>query len=218
MFPRFGETGLHLEAFYHPALTQPVPNTLLVGAEENVVVLTGPNMSGKSTLPKAVGLCVYLAHAGLGVPAARCTMPFFHSILVAINLRDSLQDGYSHFMAELQHLKRVLHSAGSTSRTFAIFDELFRGTNVDDALDLTRTTIGGLARFPASCFLVSTHLLHLQEQLPSASAIGSYCIECVLREGVPVFSYRLQRGWSHLKIGKLLFEQEGLPALLDPVS
>lgn len=218
VFPQFGEAGLHLEAFYHPALTQPVPNTLFLGAEENVLVLTGPNMSGKSTLLRAVGLCVYLVHAGLGVPAARCTLPFFHSILIAINLRDSLSDGYSHFMAELQHLKRVLHAAIDASRTFAIFDELFRGTNVDDAFDLTRTTIGGLARFPTSCFLVSTHLLHLQEQLPAASAICSYYIECVLQKGVPVFSYRLQRGWSHLRIGKLLFEQAGLPVLLQPVS
>ena len=155
---------------------------------------------------------------GLGVPAARCTTPFFHSILIAINPRDSLQDGCSHFMAELQHLKRVLHAANGGSRTFALFDELFRVTNGDDALELTRTTLGGLARFPASCFLVSTHLLHLQEQLPAASAIRPYCIECVLREGVLVFSYRLQRGWSHVKIGKLLFEQEELPALLEPIG
>lgn len=218
VFPQFGEAGLQLEAFYHPALAQPVPNTLVLGVEENVMVLTGPNMSGKSTLLKAVGLCVYLAHAGLGVPAARCTTPFFHSILIAINLRDSLQDGYSHFMAELHHLKRVLHAANNGSRTFAIFDELFRGTNGDDALDLTRTTLGGLARFPASCFLVSTHLLHLQQQLPAGSTFGSYCIECVLREGIPVFSYRLQRGWSHLKIGRFLFEQEGISALLEPTN
>jgi DNA mismatch repair protein MutS len=218
VFPQFGEADLHLEAFYHPALTQPVPNTLTLGAAEHVVVLTGPNMSGKSTLLKAVGLCVYLAHAGLGVPAAQCTLPFFHSILIAINLRDSLKDGYSHFMAELQHLKHVVHAAAEAPRVFAIFDELFRGTNVDDALDLTRTTICGLARFPSSYFLVSTHLLQLQEQLPAVSAICSYYIECVLQKGVPVFSYRLQRGWSHLKIGKLLFEQAGLPALLKPIS
>lgn len=218
VFPKFNEGDLHLEAFYHPVLTQPVPNTLALGVEENVVVLTGPNMSGKSTLLKAVGLCVYLAHAGLGVPAARCTLPFFHSILIAINLQDSLKDGYSHFMAELQHLKRVLHAAADASPTFAIFDELFRGTNVDDALDLTKTTIDGLARFSTSYFLVSTHLLHLQEQLPATSTICSYYIECILREGTPVFSYRLQRGWSHLKIGKLLFEQEGLPSLLEPLN
>lgn len=218
VFPQFEEVGLQLESFYHPTLKQPVTNTLILGHEENVVVLTGPNMSGKSTLLKAVGMCVYLAHAGLGVPAARCSTPFFNSILIAINLRDSLQDGYSHFMSELKHLKRVLHTSGGTDRTFAIFDELFRGTNVEDALDLTKITIHGLVRYPASCFFVSTHLLHLQDQLTAAPALCSYCIECVMQEGVPVFSYRLQRGWSHLKIGKLLFEQEGLHTLLEPTS
>lgn len=217
VFPEFGEAGIQLDDFYHPALHQPITNTLILGGEEHVVLLTGPNMAGKSTLLKAIGLCVYLAHAGLGVPATRCNIPFFQSILVAINLRDSLKEGYSHFMVELQHLKHVLHAAEGTNRTFAIFDELFRGTNVDDALDLTKATICGLARFPHSYFFVSTHLLHLQEQLPSASGIRAYYIECVLHAGAPIFTYRLQTGWSHLKIGRLLFEQQGLPKLLKPL-
>ncbi|MDF7812987.1 hypothetical protein [Hymenobacter sp. YC55] len=216
VFPTFQEEGLRLEKFYHPLLKQPVTNTLVMGPAENVVVLTGPNMSGKSTLLKAVGVCVYLAHAGIGVPAARCELPYFQSILIAINLRDSLRDGYSHFMAEIQNLKSVLHAAHGAGRTFAIFDELFRGTNVDDALEITHATVQGLTSFRRSSFLVSTHLLELKNQLPKESGISTYCIECVLRDGLPVFSYRLKRGWSSLKIGKLLFEKEGLNALLQP--
>ncbi|UOG74432.1 hypothetical protein MTX78_20215 [Hymenobacter tibetensis] len=215
-FPNFREEGLLLEDFYHPLLKAPVTNTLILSPTENVVVLTGPNMSGKSTLLKAVGVCVYLAHAGIGVPAVRCSLPFFHSILIAINLRDSLRDGYSHFMAEIQNLKSVLHAAHGVGRTFAIFDELFRGTNVDDALEITSATVRGLAGFHHSSFLVSTHLLQLEKQLPEDNGISTYCIECVLQDGLPVFSYRLQRGWSSLKIGKLLFEREGLNSLLEP--
>jgi DNA mismatch repair protein MutS len=216
VFPSFQEEGLHLEGFYHPLLKQPVTNTLVLGPAENVVVLTGPNMSGKSTLLKAVGVCVYLAHAGVGVPAARCELPYFQSILIAINLRDSLRDGYSHFMAEIQNLKSVLHAAHGAGRTFAIFDELFRGTNVDDAMEITHATVRGLTGFRRSSFLVSTHLLELESQLPKESGISTYCIECVLRNGLPVFSYRLKQGWSSLKIGRLLFEKEGLNALLQP--
>ena len=216
VFPAFQEEGLFLEEFYHPLLKQPVANTLVLGPAENVVVLTGPNMSGKSTLLKAVGVCVYLAHAGIGVPAARCELPYFQSILIAINLRDSLRDGYSHFMAEIQNLKLVLHAAHGEGRTFAIFDELFRGTNVDDAMEITHATVRGLTGFRRSSFLVSTHLLELESQLPKESGISTYYIECVLRNGLPVFSYRLKQGWSSLKIGRLLFEKEGLNALLQP--
>jgi len=217
-FPQFVAAGLQLDDFYHPALAQPVTNSLVLGGEETVVVLTGPNMSGKSTLLKAVGLCVYLAHAGLGVPAARCTTPFFTAILVAINLRDSLKDGFSHFMVELHQLKGVLQAAAGGGRVFAIFDELFRGTNGADALDLTTATVRGLAGFPASCFFVSTHLLHLPAHLPPVPALCAFQIECVVREGGPVFTFRLQPGWSRLMIGRMLFEQLGIPALLPATT
>jgi DNA mismatch repair protein MutS len=216
VFPVFQEAGLDLVDFYHPLLAAPVRNTLQLLPGENVVVLTGPNMAGKSTLLKAVGLCVYLAHAGVGVPAAGCRLPFFSSIVVTINLADSLLSGYSHFMAEIQQLKAVLQQAQGAGRVFAVFDELFRGTNVDDALDITRATLQGLAGFPASCFFVSTHLLQLESQLPVQAGLRTYCIECVLQDGIPVFSYRLQPGWSGLKIGRIIFDKEGLHDLLRP--
>ncbi|OWP64959.1 hypothetical protein CDA63_00960 [Hymenobacter amundsenii] len=215
-FPGFQAAGLHLAEFYHPMLPAPVKNTLDLDPTDNLVLLTGPNMSGKSTLLRAVGLCVYLAHAGLGVPAAACRVPFYSSIVVALNLADSLSRGYSHFMAEIQNLKRVLEAAQEPGRVFAVFDELFRGTNSDDALDITRATVAGLAGFPQSCFLISTHLLQLESQLPDQPGLRTYCIECTLHAGVPVFSYRLRPGWSNLKIGRVLFDKVGLPELLRP--
>ncbi|WP_092767750.1 MutS-related protein [Hymenobacter actinosclerus] len=213
-FPGFQSAGLYLADFYHPLLPAPVKNTLALDAHDNVLLLTGPNMSGKSTLLKALGLCVYLAHAGLGVPAATARLPFYSSIVVAINLADSLSGGYSHFLAEIRNLKAVLQAAQGPGRVFAVFDELFRGTNVDDALDITRATVAGLAAFPRSCFLISTHLLQLESQLPAQPGRRTFCIECNLQDGLPVFSYRLQPGWSQLKIGRILFDKEGLPGLL----
>ncbi|WP_349314943.1 MutS-related protein [Chitinophaga sp. MM2321] len=208
-FPEFQEGGLTMKAFYHPLLKQPVKNDLT--ATGNVMLLTGPNMSGKSTLLKAIGLCVYLAHAGMGVPAAYCRLPFFGSITISINLSDDLKNGYSHFMMEVQQLKQVLLQASAGKKCFAIFDELFRGTNVDDALDISRQTISGLAAFNNSFFVISTHLYQLKPFVTSASA---YYIDCVLHENMPRFLYTLKPGWSDLKIGWIIFEQEGLPALL----
>ena len=214
-FAEFDEQRLEIADFYHPLVPRAVRNTFRLPPGENVALLTGPNMAGKSTLLKSLSLCVYLAHLGLGVPATACVLPYFDTIAVAINLNDNLRSGYSHFMTELLHLKTVVERATAGERCFAVFDELFRGTNQDDALDITGATIRGLTSFPRSVFFISTHLLQLESQLPtSTAAVGAYCIDCTIDGSRPVFSYRLRRGWSHLKIGRLLFDEAGLNKLL----
>jgi len=134
-------------------------------------------------------------------------------ISIAIDLKDDLQSGYSHFMSEVKTLKAVVLEASRQQRCFAIFDELFRGTNVEDALAISRTTIVGLTKFTGSCFIISTHLHQLKDAVKD-ERIGTHYIECSLEQGRPVFTYRLQSGWSDLKIGQIIFEQEGLNELL----
>jgi DNA mismatch repair protein MutS len=160
VFPVFDDGHFSLTEFYHPVLKKPVKNDLT--ARHNVLLLTGPNMSGKSTLLKAVSICVYLAHAGLAVPASKAVMPFFSTISVAINLTDSIVSGYSHFMSEIITLKNVLIEAQTDARCFAVFDELFRGTNIEDALEISTATIKGLTHFPGSLFFIYTHLHQLK--------------------------------------------------------
>jgi DNA mismatch repair protein MutS len=213
-FPVFTERAFTLADFYHPVLKTPVKNSLQLHTPENVILLTGPNMSGKSTLLRSVGLCVYLAHVGLGVPASKFELPFFDTIAIIINANDNLRSGYSHFMAEIQNLKAVVQEAAAGKKCFAVFDEIFRGTNIDDALDITRTTVNGLTRYSNSYFFISTHLLQLKDKL-ALEGIQKYNIACELENGSPCFSYKLQEGWSELKIGKILFEKEGLGQMLS---
>lgn len=210
VFPEFTDSGVQLKDFYHPALKQPVKNDL--DTTGTVMLLTGPNMSGKSTLLKAIGICIYLAHAGMGVPASACRLPYFDSITVVINISDDLKHGYSHFMMEVLHLKNVVEEANAGKRCFAVFDELFRGTNVDDALDISQQTISGLNNFHGSFFIISTHLYQLQ---PLLKEVNAWYIDCILKDHGPQFLYRLKSGWSDLKIGRIIFEKEGLPALLQ---
>ena len=173
-------------------------------------------MSGKSTLLKAVSLCVYLAHAGLAVPASKAVLPFFSTISVAINLTDSIVSGYSHFMSEIITLKNVLTEAKDDARCFAVFDELFRGTNIEDALEISTTTIKGLTHFPNSLFFISTHLHQLKDlEEIRTNKITTCFIECNLADNIPAFTYKLKEGWSDLKLGRILFEKEGLNILLD---
>ena len=214
VFPSFTETGFAVEGLFHPLLKNPVRNNLV--ADRNVILLTGPNMSGKSTFLKAVSLCVYLGHTGLAVPAAKVMMPFFSTISVAINLTDSIVSGYSHFMTEIITLKNVLQEAESDSRCFAVFDELFRGTNIEDALEISTATIKGLTRFTNSLFFISTHLHQLRDiEEIKTGKVSTWFIDCKLNDNVPVFTYQLREGWSDLKIGRILFEKEGLNQMLN---
>ena len=214
-FATFSKNSFSIEGFYHPAIKNPVRNSIELTNREHVVLLTGPNMSGKSTLLRSVGICVYLAHVGVGVPAVKCITPFYNSILIAINLNDNLQQGYSHFMNEISNLKTVLEETGNNKRCFAVFDEIFRGTNLDDAIQITRTTVNGLGSYKKSTFFISTHLLQLENELDNTdSYIRKLYIDCSLKDGHPQFTYSLKEGWSQLKIGQFLFDKAGLTAML----
>ncbi|WKN44012.1 MutS-related protein [Tunicatimonas pelagia] len=215
-FPEFSDSKFQINGFYHPLVEEPVKNSIQVMPGENTVLLTGPNMSGKSTLLKSVGLCTYLAHIGLAVPAQHCVLPHYDVVAISINVKDDLSSGYSHFMAEIQNLKRVLQLASEGKKCFAMFDELFKGTNIDDAQEITLSTVNRLGKFTGSLFFISTHLLHLEEQIDNSEDHIKKCfIECRLEEGIPHFTYRLREGWSTVKIGKILFEAEGVSKLLE---
>ena len=214
VFPAIGEDKLSLEGLYHPLIKNPVRNDFT--AVKNVILLTGPNMSGKSTFLKAVSLCIYLGHQGLAIPASKAAMPFFSTISAAINLTDNIVSGYSHFMSEIVALKNVLTEATKDKRCFAVFDELFRGTNIEDALEISTATIKGLSKFPSSLFIISTHLHQLKDlEEIKTNKVATYFIECVLNGNNPAFTYKLKPGWSDLKLGRILFEREGLNKLLE---
>ncbi|OQP52834.1 hypothetical protein A4H97_24360 [Niastella yeongjuensis] len=210
---QFIDKGIILTNFFHPLLKAPVKNSIHL--DRNVLVLTGPNMSGKSTLLRSISLCVYLARLGLPVPAAECKVVFVSAINVYINSRDTLHSGYSHFMTEVLNLKESIIAARDGKQVFTVFDELFSGTNVDDALNMLRLTLNGLKKYSGSYFLLSTHFYKLKEQQVEAMDHAAfYYIDSFLEEGTPKFTYRLKEGWSDVKFGTLLFEREGLVQLL----
>ena len=214
-FPLFNNSRFYFQELYHPLIKQPVKNDF--EANSNVILLTGPNMSGKSTFLKAIGIVVYLGHIGLGVPALNVTKPYFDNISIAINLNDDIERGYSHFMFEIKNLKETIINASDNKKCFAVFDELFRGTNMEDAMDVSAATIKGLIQFKNSVFVISTHLHQLKNlEDVKSEKVASHYFDCALINDAPVFNYRLKKGWSDLKVGKILFENEGLNRLLHP--
>ncbi len=211
VFPSFTENSISLSGFYHPLLKNPIKNDF--ETKSNVIVLNGPNMSGKSTFLKAVGLCVYLAHLGIGIPASFGKIPFCNYFSIEINRRDDILNGYSHFMTEVLNLKSVIEQASKGKNCFAVFDELFSGTNVEDGFEICKTTINGLSKFDNCFFFISTHIQELKSI--SNQQIANYFIDCELIENKPTFTYKLKKGWSDIKVGQILFEKEGLNKLLN---
>jgi DNA mismatch repair protein MutS len=210
-FPNFDKNHIKLLEFYHPLISKPVKNNF--ETISNVIVLNGPNMSGKSTFLKSVGLCLYFGHLGIGIPAAFGEIPFCNHFSIEINRRDDILNGYSHFMTEIMNLKNVVENAANGQQCFAIFDELFSGTNVEDAFEICSTTINGLSKYKNSFFFISTHIQELKNV--SNDQISNYYIDCELIEDKPTFTYKLKKGWSDIKIGRILFEKEGLNKMLD---
>lgn len=209
-FPSFNKKHIKLFDFFHPLINKPVKNNF--ETTSNVILLNGPNMSGKSTFLKAVGLCIYFGHLGIGIPASAGEIPFCNHFSIKINKRDDIQNGYSHFMNEVMNLKSVVENASIGKQCFAIFDELFSGTNVEDAFEICKTTINGLSKYKNSYFFISTHIQELKNV--STDEISNYYIDCELIDDKPTFTYKLKKGWSDIKVGRILFEKEGLNKML----
>lgn len=210
VFPSFIDKGINLKALYHPLIESPVKNDFETSS--NVIVLNGPNMSGKSTFLKSIGLCMYFGHLGIGIPATTGDIPFCTDFSIQINRSDDLLNGYSHFMTEVVNLKTVVERASKGANCFAVFDELFSGTNVEDALEICTTTINGLSKYKHSYFFISTHIQELKEV--SNDLVSNYHIDCKLINDQPTFTYKLKKGWSDIKVGRLLFDKQGLNDLL----
>lgn len=212
-FPSFSKRHLFFEDVYHPLLKNPVRNSF--SSDKNVILITGPNMSGKSTFLKSIGLCVHLARVGVAVPAKRVVLPFFDQVSISINQNDDIFSGFSHFMNEIIRLKQVVVDASEQKRCFAVFDELFKGTNIEDAIQISLTTVKGLTKFKNSYFFISTHLHQLKdiEQIKTKQ-VDTYYVDCDIKNNTPIFNYKIKEGWSDLKVGQLLFDKEGLNELL----
>lgn len=212
LFAELSNDEIVLTDCYHPEIKNAVKNNF--NNNSNVNLLTGPNMAGKSTCLRTLGMCIYLHNIGLPVPATKAKIPFYHNIYVFINTNDDLASGYSHFMQEIQNLKEVVLQCKKSS-CFVIFDELFKGTNFEDALEISKITFLGLRKFTESCFIISSHIHQLKDFTEASKNITTLYMECIIQENKPIFTYKLKQGFSDLKLGSILFKNENLQELLS---
>jgi len=191
-------------------------NNVRLGDGPNLVFLTGPNMAGKSTLLKAVGLAVYLGHLGLGVPAKRLKFSVLGGMMTGITISDSLSLGNSYYMSEVKRVKEAAVLAGKAPTCLLLFDETFKGTNVKDASDATFALVKALSRLTHVIGIISSHLHEVAEAAAGFPNVMPMKMEA--EEGAMTFTYRLEEGVSTQRLGMRLLEEQGVLALLAAIS
>ena len=217
-FPEFTESAraaLDAKGLYHILLPAPVAYDVNLQHTQNFLFLTGANMAGKSTFIKSVGAAVYLAHLGMGVPAQSMQLSLFDGILSNINVVDNIVKGESYFFNEVQRIKNTINKINDGKKWLVLIDELFKGTNVQDAMKCSGAVIKGLIKIPNSLFILSTHLYEIAEELKVYSNIIFRYFETEVKEDQLLFSYQLKEGISNDRIGYLILKQEKVVEMLE---
>lgn len=217
-FPEFVEqTSPCVDALqlFHILLPKPVAYDVQLNKDSNFLFLTGANMAGKSTFIKAVGTAVFMAHLGMGVPARQMRLSLFDGILSNINVVDNIVKGESYFFNEVQRIKNTILKITNGKKWLVLIDELFKGTNVQDAMKCSAVVIKGLIRIENSLFILSTHLYEIGEELKEFPNISFKYFETTVSGDQLDFSYQLKEGISNDRLGYLILKKEKVVDLLE---
>ena len=217
-FPKISKTGypfIEGKKLYHPLLHKAVAYDVTLNQEGNFLFLTGANMAGKSTFIKAVGVSVYLAHTGMGVPAENLSCSLFDGLLSNIQVEDNISKGESYFYNEVQRIKKTIEKINDGRNWLILIDELFKGTNVEDAMKCSTAVIEGLRKMTNTLFILSTHLYEIGEGLKQYSNIRFNYFETDTANGQLLFSYQLKEGISNDRLGYLILKREGVVDMLE---
>ena len=189
-----------------------VPNSVyLNNSTDRLLIITGPNMGGKSTVLRQTALICILAQMGSFVPAEKARLPLLDRVWTRVGASDDLSRGRSTFMVEMTETAAILHSA--TPRSLVLLDEIGRGTATFDGLSIAWAVAEYLHDSPAHAAktLFATHyheLTELAERLPGAQ---NYQITATEREGEVVFLHRLERGRASKSYGIEVARLAGMP-------
>lgn len=217
-FPSFienDEPTVFAKQLYHPLLQTPVSYDVELTPQQNFLFMTGANMAGKSTFIKAVGVAVYLAHIGMAVPAQEMRLTTFYGLLSNIQVVDNIIQGESYFFNEVQRIRKTIEKISDGHKWLILIDELFKGTNVQDAMKCSTVVIEGLRKMHNALFVLSTHLYEIGESLKQYPNIQFRYFETEVKNDQLLFSYQLKEGISNDRLGYLILKREGVVEMLD---
>jgi DNA mismatch repair protein MutS len=187
-----------------------IPNDTRLGQGRRLLLITGPNMGGKSTYMRQVALIVLLAHVGSFVPAARASLGSCDRIFTRIGASDNLAGGQSTFMVEMSEAANILHNA--TANSLVLMDEIGRGTSTFDGLALAFAIARHLIERNGSYTLFATHyfeLTRLEEEYPDAANVHVSAVEH--RDRI-VFLHAVEDGPASQSYGIQVAQLAGVPA------
>ncbi|WP_251867052.1 DNA mismatch repair protein MutS [Enterococcus malodoratus] len=186
-----------------------IPNSVHMSPNEMLLLITGPNMSGKSTYMRQLALTVIMAQMGCFVPAESAELPIFDQIFTRIGASDDLIAGQSTFMVEMMEANQALHHA--TPNSLILFDELGRGTATYDGMALAQAIIEYIHKNVKAKTLFSTHyheLTVLEESLPQLKNVHVGAVE---QNGEVVFLHKLMDGPADKSYGIHVAKIAGMP-------
>jgi DNA mismatch repair protein MutS len=201
---------------YHPLLNQPTSYNIKFNEYQNFLLLTGANMSGKTTFMRSLGIAALLAHIGAAVPAKEMSLSFLQGIITNMHVEDNILLGESLFMAEVQRIKQTAQKVTEPRPHLVLMDELFKGTNVHDAYECTKAVVDGLLRHKHHIMVLSTHLYEVAQQFKERAGINfGYFVTDLTQQGNYSFTYELKTGISNDRIGYRILQKEGVIELLE---
>jgi DNA mismatch repair protein MutS len=187
-----------------------IPNDARFTEAERVLLVTGPNMAGKSTILRQIGLCVVLAHVGSFVPAAYASIGAVDRLFTRVGASDNLVGGQSTFMVEMSETSAILHNA--TPRSLVLLDEIGRGTSTYDGVAIAWAVTEHLHDRVGCKTMFATHyheLMQLPERLQHAR---NYNVAVRESGDTVVFLHRLEPGGTDRSYGIHVGQLAGLPA------
>lgn len=207
-----GSPGFDAEQLRHPLMPPEhcVPNDVLLGGPHQLVIVSGSNMSGKSTLLRTIGVNTVLAWAGAPVRARKLRLTPLQ-VGASIRVLDSLQDGRSRFYAEITRLRQILDLASGSASVLFLIDELLSGTNSHDRRIGAEAIVTSLVE-RAAIGMITTHdlaLAHIADALPGR-AVNLHFAD-TLENGTLHFDYRLHPGVVQRSNALELMRSVGLP-------
>ena len=209
--------GLHIERGRHPVVeavrSEPFePNDLALEENRRMLVITGPNMGGKSTYMRQNALIVLLAHIGSFVPASRAVIGPIDRILTRIGAGDDLARGQSTFMVEMAETSYILHHA--TANSLVLMDEIGRGTSTYDGLALAEACARHLAHQNRAYTLFATHYFELTALAEPGSGIANVHLDAIEHGDKLVFMHAVKDGPANRSFGLQVAALAGLPRVV----
>ncbi|QCI20560.1 DNA mismatch repair protein MutS [Buchnera aphidicola (Brachycaudus cardui)] len=209
--------GISLLDSRHPVIecflkTPFISNSVVLSKKQRMIVITGPNMGGKSTYMRQIALIVIMAWIGSFVPAKFASIGIIDKIFTRIGSGDDLSNGYSTFMMEMTDMSNILHNA--TCNSLVLIDELGRGTSTNEGLALAWSCSQYLINKIKSMTLLSTHFVELTKISLINKFVKNFHFTAVESHSHIAFLYKIKNGISKKSYGISVASLSGLPNIV----